>query len=1329
MPNSTHSMTRPSSVPVSPRPSRSRTHSISSDRPSTVGHYTLTCPPAVSPDAAFIARSAACQIVTNDHDSHASTWYDQNGIDPSDDTAVVSEGALQLVNSFLDHLLFNFLQAARATTLSALRPAVTDILKPKLAKDTIGNADEELHEYLGGADEEDYVQPQGVSRGWDLELVWKRTRLRCMVYSSLGDMEEEDEDMYMEQEDLEVGVDEQISDVISPAVAIFLTSVMEYMGELTLTVAGQAAYHRIRSKIERELKDGTRHSGDVAPQIVVEELDMERVALDRTLGRLWRGWKKRLRGPAPDTIPRPFSRSSFGHSKQEAGAHDSLSSPKIGSDISEFRKSQEPPRDTIVEDPQPVDIPLPMGERDVDEIEVPGLVHYSDEENSDNDQESDSRNIRPKSLFLGRPRFENGLPTPSRSRNSTNGTPVYRRKRPVSMPVPRSLPFLSRFDSEDDEESDTVKEIAAEDVGRNAELNEDNVSELSDEAEQPNEELSKRVRKSATVGDEEQWDSEEPAEYEEAEILTSSRVSMGSISSPSISGSGSGSESGKRHPKRTSSVGSARIIEVTGPKSPTRPTSLDVKDSPSAAQRVSVHRKQKSLDSATLMSSPRSPIERLQQPIATATISESEEDTEQAEEELKPAAKSAQRRSAQKTSAPRSVPEKAKPSKSGDRDSKSWPLRHEVEETREAKREQPKSTAKIAAQTAAAAAVAAGATAAVAAPILSKDRPPAPPKKTRPTIQTEKIRYVDEDRTSVEEEKGPAVPSKAPAVPSKAPGRSPREAPKEAKRTPLTLESIRTKEAEEISMHGYAPPRPIHTSVSSTSSITGRLKPVRISEDNSSASRSESVARDFEELIQSNQTISFTLTPESMRDANSKRSLDSPVVTKLSRKSEEWSRSPITKSSPGLPDGSSSPASYKSPGFGTIAEDERSKPSGPVPRAPAGIAVTTGRRGSGVVARDARVPAESTKDFAQFIKDTGPGPAPSRDVARPASRNVSSPVSPSQQPKLRPASSASNMRNRYQPREANTEAKNDNRDLLDFIRQGPPIAASNHRIPRHIAPFRTTMDSDQLNGVTGGKAVDANIPDIRYSQGSTNATENSVESSMHSNTALLKNKGAAKLGATFDEDDIMPKRKTRRVRDPYALDFSDEDDDLFEDVAPKRPVKKEESLAEFLRNYDPPPEPVQAQQRVPKKKSSAPSLITRFARSNTRDSTIGAPSPVSPPTSAIESRPRHSSAGTARSSHIPIQVNMPPGYGKYGVVDEPLGKPRVSTTSSGRVPMKKFEPREAATGGGQTAELASFFRNQAPPPTMRREPSPPPVVQESSGFSRMFGRKKKSTVF
>jgi hypothetical protein len=218
---------------------------------------------------------------------------------------VVSPSALKLVNSFLDQLLFNFLAISKSTSLASLRPAVVEALKPKLAKEAILQADQEMEGYLGGGDYEEllsYLNGIEPSGDWDLELVWKRIRLRCMVYSSLGDMEEEDKDHYTELEHLH-GPPESTnrysnpSGVVSAAVAVFLTSILEFMGKQALTVAGRAAYHRLRSGQRKDERGRSSVAKNVVDHVVVEDVDMERVALDGTLGRPRKGWKKRIRSP------------------------------------------------------------------------------------------------------------------------------------------------------------------------------------------------------------------------------------------------------------------------------------------------------------------------------------------------------------------------------------------------------------------------------------------------------------------------------------------------------------------------------------------------------------------------------------------------------------------------------------------------------------------------------------------------------------------------------------------------------------------------------------------------------------------------------------------------------------------------------------------------------------------------------------------------------------------------------------------------------------------------------------------------------------------------
>ena len=839
-------------------------------------------PLSVSPEPVFIAASAASQIVTNDHDSHADMWYDQHGIEPAGETALVSPEALHLVNNFLDHLLFNFLQTSRATTLAALRPAVTEILKPKLAKDAVNNADEELREYLGGGDEDDYVQPHGAeqSRDWDLELVWKRTRLRCMVYSSLGDMEEEDEDLYMEQENLEIGADEQISDIISPAVAIFLTSVLEYMGELTLTVAGQAAYHRLRTKYEKEIKDGGKNITDIADRIVVEETDMERVALDRTLGRLWRGWKKRMRSPLIDS-GRPFSRSSTGHLRRDSNVTDALSltHTTTQSDVDpEAKSSHDDGEKPEQEQLQPFEIALPLGENDVDEIEVPGLATYSDDEAETEDEEEasdESSGRRPRSLLIIPLGIISDLPTPTMSQPHT---PVFAaRKRSNSLPTPGTSPYRSlrrpkevvtvtkilsteekqeegvapAEDSVDDEPEVVQESDQGEDPTPKAPIQAKRLSKIMTEspAVAAMTGITAAAQKSAKADE-----MDENATYEKAEIMTSSRVSLTGSSSPALSDSGAPFSL-----KRSSSVHSARLIDVPGPKSPTgsRSPSLETTD---RVRPVSVNLSRnnsitnveevpmpKVIENVVLenvgrstivVPKSRAPVDRMRESFSnSSTISEAEEEVEI---HYPHDHKSHRHATIQPSPLTTPTPESARTLRQGPQSNTGTTAQVQSPAYR-----QTPSSIVTPIQTS-------GSSGA-----LEDDKPSDLPRKSA----SQTGRHVSRS------EKVPTSPTHSIGM--------------------VSVERAKTKDSDEEAVVVPSPgfsQRPIHTSGSSASSSASRLKAVRTSEENMSH-RSENVARNFEELIKGNQTITYTLTPENMRDIDVRH----PFTTNM-RDADHYSR-------------------------------------------------------------------------------------------------------------------------------------------------------------------------------------------------------------------------------------------------------------------------------------------------------------------------------------------------------------------------------------------------------------------------------------------------------
>jgi hypothetical protein len=402
--------------------SRSRSLSLSSDVQSPMSALS---PPSVIPPPAFIAASAASQIVTAD--------LEQNGLMSSadGDGVFVTSASLALLNGFLDHLLFNFLAVAKSTQLSALRPAIADVLKPRLAKEVVSAADEELSEYMGSGEDEELLEFHGGQepRGeFDLVRSWKLTRLRCMVYTRLGDLEEEEEDEYIAREGFDESEDaprrfESLVGNITPAAAIFLTSIIEYLGEHALVLAGENALSR--SPRLSTGPDGRSDAGvGTNVRLIVEETDMEKLALNATLGRLWRTWRKRVKGTSLSrTLSREsFSRRGFSSSRQSSiGTMDDRDIP--------FEREEEGGH------VDPASVALPINENDVREIEGLGLVDIDGE--IETMQATVAHKMRPRSLMV------TGLLTPTSPTADSPGDSAFSRHgRSRSLPA-QAKPLLT----------------------------------------------------------------------------------------------------------------------------------------------------------------------------------------------------------------------------------------------------------------------------------------------------------------------------------------------------------------------------------------------------------------------------------------------------------------------------------------------------------------------------------------------------------------------------------------------------------------------------------------------------------------------------------------------------------------------------------------------------------------------------------------------------------------------------------------------------------------------------------------------------------------------
>jgi hypothetical protein len=409
--------------------------------------------------------------------------------------------------------------------------------------------------------------------------------------------------------------------------------------------------------------------------------------------------------------------------------------------------------------------------------------------------------------------------------------------------------------------------------------------------------------------------------------------------------------------------------------------------------------------------------------------------------------------------------------------------------------------------------------------------------------------------------------------------------------------------------------------------------------------------------------------------------------------------------------------------------------------------------------RDAKVEPSTSRDLADYLRSTGPesdqqlpraviprqAPSVSQPPLTPRSaaqfrRNVeqsrTAAKANGQAPLHSPGTSVTGGRPlaaatsrtsgapRYVPRDAQVSNSATTSALADFIREGPPRAAGDHRIPRTVAPFRTTRDSEDLNGLA---SIDKDQPG-RSSEASTqkssaastqnsSAVSQSVQSSTSSHTALLDRSKKTKPGPSTNgirtgnstisslpqsaARDAMPKRRQRRVRDPYAIEDSDEDR---VEVATLKPKRDEESLIDFLRNTAPQPS-MTAQPIVSASSSAAPkqSLQKKNSSSAIRDririTTIGINRKNSTELPAYS----RGSAARAESPHLSQSGSKLDSYKPT----QPTHAAHVDRVRSSRIngPLSKSE--EHLPNGEQSRAVRSTN-----------------TTKDESGFMAFFSRKR-----
>ncbi|KAL4887030.1 hypothetical protein BJY04DRAFT_212994 [Aspergillus karnatakaensis] len=1228
--------------------SRSRSTSMSSD--SQFSRISLLAPPSVNPPPSFIAQSSASQIITTDQEFNAADFV----VDDEDDSgALVTADALSALNGFLDHLLYNILAAAKSTQLASIRPAVADVLKPRLAKEVVSVADEELSEYLGEAEDEqtEFRGGQTPNGEFDLVRTWKLTRLRCMVYTRLGDMEEDDEEEYIAQEGLadDEGAPRRFTNHIgniTPAAAIFLTSIIEHIGEQALIIAGETARSRLSPKLVvecHENEDVGKERGSMN-RLIVEELDVEKLALNPTLGRLWRTWRKRTRTP---NLSRLASRDSL---RRRGTVGPILHSRRSSYSLADDAQSQLSP--TIENHPEvdPATIPLPMSRNDVQEIEHD--LHVDVEAGEIQTMQAVvAHKVRPHSLMV----LTLQSPKSSSSQAHSPATPVgrspstTRHTRSRSLPSAASPPNVPESDQIDQAEQPALPERTARKPSSTASEERRRLETMYEEREETEQvEQVKADKEDLTI---EPATAQLPSQSESKPEDQAQDVTQQKTVPPFEDATTVNSESSTfLIEKDTEIIEGQGMVEkptLNSTQRPKRKTSRDVT--------------RREGRSASTTSAPSAS----EQVVAGAVEDPPEKQSEDALTSVRPA-------SIRTTSTEPSASLPPTPVRE---------IRPSFESVRGS-----------------------------GAASISDDS--ARSSYSRPFHRPTPLKLASgSQRSTTSSVSSSATERAAVQRVTTRPSTSVTASPLTATLTTLP------KPRRSGSFGSHREKRPM-TAGSTTSQVSNKLKGLitrpgesasprlRSSSETGRASNGTPESYDdtsgLDELIRSEETLHFTLTPRSVRE------MDFPDVPKWkAQRSNTADLADHTKNSG--PEETAWPRSTTraSTRASTHSSQHSPKSRGPEKSRPPPIVSprTIPQQKKSIQPRDARPSVESSYDFAQFIRNSGPAsPTTPATPATPASptttykssggRRVSGSTELSKRPSRTDSALSNGFRGpRLQARSA-AVPKGEVSDLIDFIREGPPTVGA-RRIPRTVAPVRNTMESDDL-------AYDQGTPSVTSTQGESTATKSQV--SVGSRTGLLdKNtnaKAAPKLQSTSSrslnnvDEDPRPKRTQRRVPDPYAIDW---DDDEFEVMLEEpKPKREEESLIDFLRNVPPPPSESQTQpfalNNQPPKSSSgthggASSMKARFLRS-----------------ASSEKGP------SAKSSKTSLRQQA----------DQYSGSPNYTTKAGSERSTTAYGLPSVSERQTETSALADFLKNTGPD-----APPPRPQPTKDSSFSRRFFVRRK----
>ncbi|KAF4550409.1 Hypothetical protein D9617_17g046770 [Elsinoe fawcettii] len=1305
-----------SSIAVAATPDMSRRGppSVASDSTSVVsGLAAAGAPPyltSVNPKPDYVSQDSASRITTELHRAQRdldSEDEDGNFRDP--DGVEVTDGATQYVNGFLDKLLHDILSVANSTQLSQLRIASGKTLRKSLGAEAVQYADANLEDLLAVEDDEE--EQRSISKDpnskWNLEYTWKRSRLRVMMRSEKSEFDIDDDERWVQQEAL-IPPGRRFSEntaIISLQSEIFLAGVLDYVADSLFNLAIIPASIRMRRGSK---KSPTQQFN---PNIlVIEETDLEKGVLNSPLDKLWRMWRKSQRprgyvgsprhGHSYSNVSSPTTTRRESDAWGEGpyhGTSQDLQTPRgMPGEFIETPAVEYAQRDVVPdadEHPEHViasNIPLPQGGRDVDEIEVPGLARDPDEYEEE---------------LVEEPRRASYQSPTSRKHNQQDQTtddtsrPAMSRRRSSSAPPPSAVRDFAP------NKNANISEIPAE----------PSVNEI---AALPSPENTFSLQREERTGD---------ASTEGIKVESTGKVVVDPESKQN-SGISSGKIAGAVG--AAAAVGglgaaAAKFSNRDGP-SPEPRDQASGDDSPRGNRRnreAAVGFGYPNGISYAGQTSAADVYKHKHTSVASSAASEPEvppKDVSNAPSERSPSELSKLR-----AGSPGSETEGSEIMSPRD-----FMASRNLQYTRSARSdslpEHPMN------------------------PLGSNK--PAPAQRTRGGWKGEPqlgpldtsnngLGSIDEagNLPNLDREQKPTHrKTSAPA------GRLQDDLARARGSPKVRQASLQTDSSGDVSpVHRKESLRRIavERNGSLVSLVDENTHKVRAKAPITSSSITS--AEDFDSLLNGGETIKMTLSPSSVREAPSappsrNGSVDVSALAKLSGGSSPRIGNLLHKKQ-------GDEGSMKSPSIGssdksrgrtgsTATQESRRSISRPSVR-------NKSKTRAGLMAREPTVQTDSTRDFADFIRSTGPDREPRTLV--PALTNRTSEVADAQRASSISGRSITGMprsddpappipqvsenagikyKRSLAPREARGSEPTGNDGLIDFIRTGPNSGKQDSRPSKDIAPFRYSADSDDLRVPV--EAISLDDPNRNPSMtpsmanGSYGGHRGSVSTmatmqtmnTYNSNAPLVSNRGGGSISSPNQGGSTTPKlggsqpKKasatknsdgvTRyRNKDPYAIDFSDDDDeDEEEDIGPRIPQLPRKPLSP---------------QKSPQPKSSP----TRSPLSQSLPFTPSSSSPrIQPPPASglalngVSYQPPPTTTAAPPSPPKPTaETTGVPSAGAGPNTIAPPARSVVTKTASGGIIPRNPNRGQARDDGmarrkeTSTRDLADFFRDSAPP--------------------------------